>query len=250
MSEHEAFRPSPLIDALDGIDLVVFDKDGTLIDFHAMWGGWVSDLATDLRRETGHDVAEPLFEVLGVEPGSARIRAHGLLAATPMSRIREVVVDLVADDVGDAMVAEAAVTAAWHPPDPVRLARPFGTLSALLGALRAAGRRIAVATSDDREPTRQTLEALDIEGLIDGVVCADDGYGVKPAPDAVLHLCQALGIAPARTAVVGDSIADLAMGRAAGVGRVIGVLTGVGDRAMLEPLADLVLGSIEELAVR
>jgi phosphoglycolate phosphatase-like HAD superfamily hydrolase len=38
------------------------------------------------------------------------------------------------------------------------------------------------------------------------------------------------------------------MGRAAGVARVIAVLTGVGDRAALEPLADVVLGSVAELA--
>jgi hypothetical protein len=37
------------------------------------------------------------------------------------------------------------------------------------------------------------------------------------------------------------------MARAAGAGRVIGVLTGVGDRASLEPLADAVLGSIADL---
>jgi phosphoglycolate phosphatase len=233
---------------LAGIELVIFDKDGTLIDFHAMWGGWVRELAADLERETGRDLGEPLFEVLGVEPATARIRPHGLLAATPMSRIREVVVALVADRVGDALRAEAAVAAAWHPPDPVRLARPFGNLAELMTGLRAAGRRIAVATSDDREPTRRTLAALGIDRLIDEVVCADDGLGVKPAPDAVLQLCRDLGVAPDRTAVVGDSIADLAMGRAAGAGRVIGVLTGVGDRATLEPLADVVLGSIQELA--
>jgi phosphoglycolate phosphatase-like HAD superfamily hydrolase len=37
------------------------------------------------------------------------------------------------------------------------------------------------------------------------------------------------------------------MGRAAGAGRVIGVLTGVAERSTLEPLADLVLPSIAEL---
>jgi len=38
------------------------------------------------------------------------------------------------------------------------------------------------------------------------------------------------------------------MGLAAGVARTIGVLTGVGDQAALNPLADVVLGSIAELA--
>jgi phosphoglycolate phosphatase len=47
---------------------------------------------------------------------------------------------------------------------------------------------------------------------------------------------------------VGDSPADLRMGRAAGVARTIGVLTGVGDRATLEPLADIVVDSIADLA--
>ena len=42
---------------LDGIDLVIFDKDGTLIDFHAMWSGWVETLADDLeRRPAGRPV--------------------------------------------------------------------------------------------------------------------------------------------------------------------------------------------------
>jgi phosphoglycolate phosphatase len=63
----------------------------------------------------------------------------------------------------------------------------------------------------------------------------------------VLAICAALRVAPDRVAVVGDTPADLAMGRSAGAGRVIGVLTGVGGRAELEPLADVVLGSVGEL---
>jgi len=45
-------------------------------------------------------------------------------------------------------------------------------------------------------------------------------------------------------AVVGDNAQDLLMGRAAGAGRVIGVLTGTGTYATLAPLADLCLASI------
>jgi phosphoglycolate phosphatase len=64
----------------------------------------------------------------------------------------------------------------------------------------------------------------------------------------VLSLCATVGVAPARTAVVGDSPADLRMGRAAGAGLVIGVLTGVGARSDLEPLADVLVESVEALA--
>ena len=51
-------------------------------------------------------------------------------------------------------------------------------------------------------------------------------------------------------AVVGDSPADLAMGRAAGAGLLVGVLSGVGTAADLEPLADLMLPSVAGLLVR
>jgi hypothetical protein len=30
------------------VELVVFDKDDTLIDFNAMWGDWITDLARHL----------------------------------------------------------------------------------------------------------------------------------------------------------------------------------------------------------
>ena len=127
------------------------------------------------------------------------------------------------------------------------LARPVTDLGALLTALRAGGRRIAVATTDDREPTLRTLTALGLDGSIDAVACADDGIAVKPAGDMVVHLCRLLGTAPDRTVVVGDSPADLAMGRAAGVARCYGVLTGVGTRDELAPLADEVIDSVADL---
>ncbi len=33
---------------LTGIDVVILDKDGTLVDFHAMWGGWARELGQRL----------------------------------------------------------------------------------------------------------------------------------------------------------------------------------------------------------
>ena len=235
------------IDPLEGIDLLVFDKDGTLIEFHLMWGAWVETLARRLEAAAGVDLREGLYPLLGVDRATGLVHAHGLLAATPMSRIREVVEAYVERAGGTPETARAAVAAAWHAPDPVALAQPVTDLRGLLRRLRARVGTFAVATSDDRSPTERTLAALGVAGEFAALACADDGFRTKPAPDPVLHLCARLGIEPGRTAVVGDSPADLLMGRAAGAVLSIGVLTGVGDRASLEPFADLLLGSIAEL---
>jgi phosphoglycolate phosphatase len=56
-----------------------------------------------------------------------------------------------------------------------------------------------------------------------------------------------LRVAPTRTAVVGDSLVDLEMGRNAGAGRVIGVLSGIGDADHLAPVADILLPSVAGL---
>jgi phosphoglycolate phosphatase len=232
---------------LDGIDLIIFDKDGTLIDFGLMWSGWAETLAETLRAETGREIDVPLFAMLGYDPAERAVRPGGGLAATPMARLRErTAAVLVEAGLGDA-AAEQAVAAAWHAPDPVALAHPLGDLESLLGRLRSDGHRLAIATTDDRAPTERTLGALGLLDAVDGLVCADDGFPVKPAPEMVLHLCSTIGIPVDRTAVVGDAPADLRMARAAGVRLAVGVLTGVGTRSDLEPLADVVIDSIEEL---
>lgn len=232
---------------LDGIELVVFDKDGTLIEFGAMWGGWAVTLATALRARTGRSVEDPLYAMLGYDPQTAIIRATGGLATLSMARLRERTRQVLTESGLSADEADRALEATWHAPDPVALARPLGDLHALFAWLRRSGRRIAVATSDDRDPTERTLAALGVADRIDAVICADDGLPVKPAGEMVLHLCAVIGIAPRRTAVVGDSPVDLLMARAAGAGQAVGVLTGVGTRADLEPLANVVVASIEQL---
>lgn len=242
-------RPDPTTGrrGLAGIELVVFDKDGTLIDFDRMWSGWSADLVRKLVAVAGDRTRAPLVEALGLDPEGEQVIPGSPLAAWPMARLRELTVaTLIAAGLSDG-AAEDAVARSWQPPDPVALAHPLADLGTLFRSLRGLGLRIAVATSDDRAPTEATLAGLGIADLVDGLVCADDGLPVKPAPDTLLHLCAGLGVDPSRTAMIGDSPADVAMGRAAGAALVVGVLSGVGVRAELEPFSDLILESVAEL---
>jgi len=233
--------------ALDGIDLVVFDKDGTLVDFHAMWSGWMVRLAADLERLTGQAVTTTLYGALGFDPAAGRALPGRPLAATPMAHLRLLTREALVRSGVPVERADAALDAAWAGPDPVALARPLADLPALFGALRATGRRVAVVTTDDREPTERTLAALGVARLVDALVAADDGVAVKPAPDAVLRVAALLDVAADRIAVVGDAVADLAMARAAGA-RAIAVTSGVSGAAELAAAADAIVPSVAALA--
>ena len=103
-----------------------------------------------------------------------------------------------------------------------------------------------MVTTDDRAPTDATLRALGVRAQVEAMVCGDDGFAVKPAPDAVFAVCHAFRTEPDRVAVIGDSPADIAMARAAGAGRVVGVRSGVGSDEDLAA-ADVVIDSIASL---
>lgn len=212
-----------------------------------MWAGWAVDIGRRLDVATGRPVSGDVFAAIGFDPTVNRVRSGGPLAVSTMAGIAETVAAVVRRWCPSVSAARRAVETAWFEPDPVALARPLADLPDLFGRLVATGRQTAVATTDNRAPTEATLRALGIRDHVSALACGDDGVGLKPDPSMVLALCAALRTEPSRTAIVGDTPADLAMGRAAGLGRVIGVLSGVGPRTDLEPLADDLLESVGEL---
>ncbi len=226
---------------------IIFDKDGTLIDFDEMWGGWVVYLAKQLHAITGLEVREPLCLAMGYDEARNKVLATGKLAATPMWLLHRLTVEVMQSLGLSAEQAERAVKQAWCIPDPVILAKPFTDTRALFSRLHALGIKIGIATTDDRAPTQAMIEAFDIEEYMTTMVCADDGIKAKPAPDMVLTICERMGVDPARVMAVGDTTADLKMARAAGVGLVVGVLSGVSNTKDLAPFADVLIESVDEL---
>jgi phosphoglycolate phosphatase-like HAD superfamily hydrolase len=231
---------------LTGIDVVIFDKDGTLVDFDAMWGGWARQLGERLEAAARRPVAPDVFAAIGFDPSSGRVAGGGPLATSTMAAIEDTVATVLRRWCPSVAAARRATEDAWFVPDPA-LAVPLADLPALFGRLTASGRRIAVVTTDDRAPTDITLRALGVRPLVPAMVCGDDGFPMKPAPDPVFAICQALQTTPERVVVIGDTPADIAMGIAAGAGLVIGVRSGVGRDADLAGAGRL-LDSVAQLA--
>jgi len=226
---------------------IIFDKDGTLIDFDAMWGGWVVYLAEQLHLVSGLNVRDALCTAMGYDDENKKVLAHGKLAATPMHLLYRLTVEVMQSLGLSTKEAERVVEKGWCIPDPVILAKQLTDTRALFSQLQSKGIKIGIATTDDRAPTQSMIEAFDIEEYITTMVCADDGIKAKPAPDMVLTICERMNIDPSRVMVVGDTTSDLKMARSAGAGLVVGVLSGVSSARDLVEYADVIIESIDEM---
>lgn len=218
---------------------ILFDKDGTLFDFHATWSIWSAELVLLLAEGSAQN-AEDLAQAIGFDQGTGRFHpASPVIAGTPLEIAEALLPHLPGRALAD-LVAQMNALAAR-----ARMA-PAVPLVPLLQSLRGRGLRLGLATNDSERPARAHLASVGIAHLFDYVAGSDSGHGGKPHPGMLLAFAAAEGLAPHQVAMVGDSSHDLAAGRAAGMATVA-VLTGPAKAEDLHELADVVLPDIGHL---
>jgi HAD superfamily hydrolase (TIGR01509 family) len=87
----------------------------------------------------------------------------------------------------------------------------------LIHRLHQAGTRIAVASNGSRNYLRHVIDALNIDRMIEGFICADDIGHPKPHPEPYLKAAVLLGLAPSVCVAVEDSEPGVASAVAAGM---------------------------------
>jgi pyrophosphatase PpaX len=113
------------------------------------------------------------------------------------------------------------------------LIEPYEGMRESLDALRARGLALGLVTSKVEWAARMSYERYGLGEFLSVCVFHDDTARHKPDPEPLLLAASRAGLAPARTAYVGDSIHDMAAGHAAGM-KTIGALWGPSTREDLE----------------
>ena len=242
-------------DTIIDVDLAIFDKDGTLIDFEYYWGERTRRCGERLMEQIDADetLRTALFSSLGFDPVSGRTAGDGPLATATMTKIYTVATVVLYQhgfgwDEAESTVQRSFASCMGAAPTG-DLVRTLGEVKALFQTLVESGVKVAVVTSDDHSTARETLALLGADGWVSAVVGGDDDIPMKPAPDAFLRVCEQLGVSPARAVMVGDTVADLMMAGRAGAGVRLAVLSGVGSRDELAPHADLIAASIDDIQI-
>ena len=223
---------------------VIFDKDGTLLDFNRTWLP-IYRHASRCFADGDDELAEKLLTEHGFDAAARRFLGGSLLAAGNNRQIAEAWAgQLGIPSQQDEIAAELERI---FREQGARMATAVEGLTATVEQLKRGGLRLGVATADSHAGIMHTLQSFGVLEGFDFLAGYDSGHGIKPEPGMVLAFCAATGLEASQVAVVGDNRHDIEMGRNAGAGLCVGVLTGTSTRAELEAIADLVLDDIRGL---
>ncbi len=236
------------------IEVVVFDKDGTLIDFHIMWGRRAKSAVDALLLETrgGDELEAALYQTIGYQPDTGVTAGAGPLAVVPLHKTYVVISTVLFQHGWPWHEAERLTENAFSPvmsSEPTaETVRPLGEVRRTIERLNSIGVRTAMATADDRDPTRKILQMLEIDSHFDLLYCGDDeDLPQKPSARLLEHVAERCQIDLSKIMMVGDTIGDLSMAHAANAGARIGVVGGATDEATLAEWSDVLISSIDEI---
>lgn len=223
---------------------IVFDKDGTLLDFNKTWLPTYRIAAREIAGDDS-DLADCLLEHHGFDAAKQRFSGGSLLAAGNNHEIaiawavqvnRQQHIDQISSRLHEIFRVEAA-----------RQATAVNGLAETLAILKRAGLKLGVATADSYEGILNTLKAFDVLESFDFLAGYDSGHGSKPESGMVDAFCRQMRLPAKSVMVVGDNRHDIEMGRNANAGLCVGVLTGTSTREDLQDIADVVLDDISGL---
>ncbi len=200
------------------VDAVLFDLDGTLVD--------TTELIISSHE---HTLAQ---HYRGPQRPTRREILRNLGRSLPAT-LREYAAADQAAHAGEAAEQMLQTYRDYQRANHDRMIRPFEGIRETLDELARRGYLLGVVTSKMEANARLALDMYDLGGNLPFGVFHDDTERHKPDPAPLLLAAQKYRLDVSRTAYIGDSIHDMAAGRAAGM-RTVAALWGPFPRADLE----------------
>ena len=180
-----------------GIQAVLFDLDGTLIDSAPDLAG----AANRLREQRGLPPV-PYAQLRPLVGTGARGMIGGAFGIGPGDAEFETLRDEFLAIYERSLLQQTAV---------------FTEMVPVLQALEAAGLPWGIVTNKAERFTHPVVQGLGLDRRAGAVVCGDTTPHAKPHPAPLLEAARRIGTAPEACVYVGDDLRDVQAGRAAGM---------------------------------
>jgi phosphoglycolate phosphatase len=202
-------------------DAILFDKDGTLVDFDRTWGAAAHEVMQTLTAgDTG--AFQRLADVSGFNVREKSFRPHSPCLSGSLTDYGPLWAEVLGRHDLHQLYEEIS---GLFRATAIKTLTPIGDPPKLFAELGGMGLKLGIVSNDSEKSVRLQAGLLGIAEDLDYLAGQDSGYGAKPAPGMITAFAASFNIAPHRIAVVGDTLADIRAARAAGAVS-IGVLTG------------------------
>lgn len=228
---------------------ILFDKDGTLIDFFSLWLEAANNVVLNILNtnniEAKEEIIRGMFESIGVINGV--VDPKGALAFKPYfemgyeihkfleskgynidhKKISKQLEELFDEEVNkeDATLKE------------------LYNLDLLFTSLKEKNIYIGLATADTLTSANNCLERLNIKKYFDFIGSDDGVYRPKPEKDMLDAFCNKCNLKPEEVAIVGDTENDMQFATKNNA-LAVGVLSGVSSKEDLKLHADIIINNV------
>jgi phosphoglycolate phosphatase len=218
---------------LEGVEAVIFDKDGTLTDSHQYWKYIIFQRAKAIveKYNLHKSIASPLCQAMGYSFEEGKLSREGPIALVSRNKVIEVVVRFLA--VGyEVYVLDRDIGAIFDEVAEKRKAEMLDNVVLLPGVKACLDTLLkhhvvmGIVTSDSVISAGTALKKVGIGGYFDIVIGRESCDQPKETGMPCLIAAQTLGKSLQSTIVIGDAPVDIHMAYKAGLLAGVGVATG------------------------
>ncbi|WP_243388047.1 HAD family hydrolase [Bacillus kexueae] len=231
---------------------ILFDKDGTILNFHGLWSEVLNELVKSICKHYQVDKVKELSSSLltSIDVTETSIIPNGIFASGTNEDIMEAFLRVMnqsgvkVDEDSFKPFVKEEMNRLVH--ERKHLITPTAPLVPLFSTLKEKGIKLGISTADDYEITMVCLEALNVKDYFDFIGTSDQ-YHKKPNPHMFQAFCEKFSLKAEEVAVVGDTTTDMQFGLNANAGLRIGVLSGTSNVENIEKESDFLIDHIGKL---
>jgi phosphoglycolate phosphatase len=224
---------------------ILFDKDGTLVEFNSLWVestyAMIHSIVKEYSKDDMIEKSQEIAHLIGLDGND--VKEDGLIAGDTSEDLSIVISNAVQIDKSliHKKIKGFYYEEVVNKSDKIKA---VGDLVALFKKLKNLDFRIGIVTADDFDVTQFTLNKLGINEYVDFIATADK-YKKKPNVEAMQVFCDQFNLQRNEVIHIGDTMVDMEFSKHGLLG--VGVLSGVSSEVTLRKFTPHVIKTVENL---